>query len=249
MFTPEERESVRTRLLAAAERDERIVAAALTGSGAAAVEDHWSDIDLAFSIDDSADRAAVIVDWTASMEREYQAVHYWDLRFGESLFRVFLIPSGLEVDISFTPAAAFGPYGPNFKLVFGASTDARTTGPANTRLMIGIAWHHALHARAAIERGRPWQALHLISGLRDNAFALAGTRLGLPTTAARGVDALPLSLKTRLQQSLVDSLDPGALRRALSVCVDAFTDELRQHDASLAAALSAALGPAVAPRP
>ncbi len=35
------------------------------------------------------------------------------------------------------------------------------------------AWHHALHARASIGRGRLWQAEYWIGAVRDLVLALA----------------------------------------------------------------------------
>lgn len=50
MFTPEGRERLRAALVSAADADERITGAALTGSAALGAEDRWSDIDLAFGV-------------------------------------------------------------------------------------------------------------------------------------------------------------------------------------------------------
>ena len=44
MWTPEERERLRTELIDAARADGRIVAGALTGSASQGLEDHWSDV-------------------------------------------------------------------------------------------------------------------------------------------------------------------------------------------------------------
>lgn len=241
MFTPARRDAVRRQLLDGARRDERIVAAAITGSAAQNGEDAWSDIDLAFGLADGADRDAVLADWTMSLERDWQAVHYWDLPFGPSLFRAFLLPDGLEVDISFTPASAFGPYTPSFSLVFGVPGKPPALPAPDTRRLIGIAWHHVLHARASIERERLWQAVHLISALRDHIFTLAGIRLGLPTTAGKGFDALPVELRTSLQRSLIASLDAGELRQALAASADALLDEVARHDPAVAASLTGPL--------
>lgn len=49
MFTPEERCTVRDLLLKRAHDDEKIIAAALTGSGSRGAEDRWSDVDLYLS--------------------------------------------------------------------------------------------------------------------------------------------------------------------------------------------------------
>src|ERR1035441_2747454 len=64
MFTPEERARLRSDLLAYAASDQRISGAAITGSAAAAREDRWSDIDLAFGVGEPADLPNVLADWT-----------------------------------------------------------------------------------------------------------------------------------------------------------------------------------------
>lgn len=244
MFTAGDRARVRESLLEHAERDERIVSAAITGSGALAAEDRWSDVDLAFAVAETADRDHVVADWTRTLEDDLGAVHHWDLPFGESLFRVFLLPSGLEVDISFTPPAAFGAYTPKFKLVFGSYKELPAPASSDVRELVGYSWHHARHAHASIERNKPWQAVHLISILRGNVFALACTRLGLPAAVWKGFDALPSELRERLEPSLVASLDPSELRRALGVCTDELLDEIAQHDPKLASALAGPLSAA-----
>jgi predicted nucleotidyltransferase len=60
MFTAAERDAVRTWLVAEAQTDERIVAAAITGSFAADTQDEWSNIDIFFGVADGTDRAAVV---------------------------------------------------------------------------------------------------------------------------------------------------------------------------------------------
>ena len=63
IFTCEEREQLRSKLVLAAEADSRIIAAAHTGSGAAGTVDRWSDIDLALSLAPDAilDTSEVVV--------------------------------------------------------------------------------------------------------------------------------------------------------------------------------------------
>jgi hypothetical protein len=39
------------------------------------------------------------------MAKRHAAVHLFDLPFLSSLYRVFLLPGSLQVDLSFTPAA------------------------------------------------------------------------------------------------------------------------------------------------
>src|SRR4051812_49282463 len=99
MFTVEERDRVRRRLLDLAEADDAVVGAAITGSAAVEGGDEWSDVDLAFGI--RGELAPALARWTELLYRELGALHHWDLPFGSSIYRVFLLPDSLEVDIAF----------------------------------------------------------------------------------------------------------------------------------------------------
>lgn len=234
MFDVEERDRVRTRLLELAAADGDTPAAAITGSGAAGGTDRWSDIDLAVAV--RGDLAAALGRWTDLIYRDFAALHHWDLPSGSSVYRVFLLPGGLEVDIGFTPEADFAARGPNWRLVFGAPgrLPAAAAGPDN---LVGLAWHHVLHARACIERGRPWQAEWLIGGVRDHVITLACRRLGLPASYAKGADLLPAQLTAPLVATLVRSLDADELRRALAAATAALLSELDRTVPDLAARL------------
>ena len=231
MFTVEERDRVRARLLELAEQDEGVVGAAITGSYVAGGSDEWSDVDLAFSIE--GDVAPALERWSERLYGEFGAIHHWDLPWGPTIYRVFLLPEWLQVDISFTPAGDFGPRGPNWRTVFGETVEVQTNAPSPERELVGWAWVYARHARTCIERRKPWQAEWSISALRDNVLALASLRFGYVTRYAKGADLLPSELTDPLEATLVRSLDDAELRRALTATVDAFADELDRTDPEL----------------
>ncbi len=244
MFTVEERDRVRARLLELAESDDSVAAAAITGSYVADGGDEWSDIDLAFAI--RGELAPALDHWTDLFYREFGALHHWDLPFGPIVYRVFLLPEGLGVDIGFTPANEFGPRGPNWRTVFGETVEV-TPGPPPTRdYLVGFAWNLVLHARACLERGKPWQAEWSISAVRDHALALACLRLGYTTRYAKGADLLPPELTAPLEETLVRSLDETELRRALAAAAEALAAELERTDPALAARLTPTLREATA---
>jgi hypothetical protein len=235
MFVIAERDEVRQRLLALAEADERVVAAAITGSHAAGAGDEWSDVDLAFGI--RGDLLAALEHWTALLYGDFAALHHWDLPAGSTVYRVFLLPGWLEVDIAFTPAAEFGPLGPSWHTVFGQTVELAPPAPPRRDDLAGLAWHHVLHARACIERGKPWQAEYWISGVREQVLALACLRLGHTTRYAKGADLLPPELTAPLEGTLVRSLDEAELRRGLAAAAAALITELERTDSALAARL------------
>jgi predicted nucleotidyltransferase len=244
MFSPEQREETRRRLLSLAEKDDGVVAAAITGSEVAGTGDAWSDIDLAFGV--RGELGAALARWTEILERDFGALHHWDLPWGPSIYRVYLLPDWLEVDIAFTPADDFGPRGPNWRTVFGDTVEVEQNAPVAGDDLVGLTWHHLLHARMCIERGKPWQAEWLISGARDHLLALACLRLGYPTRYAKGTDELAPDFTAPLEGALVRSLDEVELRRALAVAVDAYRDELKHSDPDAASRIGPMLAELVA---
>jgi hypothetical protein len=241
VFTVEERDLVRRRLLLLAEADPAVTGAAITGSHATEGGDRWSDIDLAFAVPGSLDQA--IKQWTQTLYEDFAAVHHWDLPSDSTIYRVFLLPGCLEVDLGFTPAADFGPHGPAWRLVFGQTVEpAPPSGAATARPdLAGLAWHHVLHAWVCIQRQRWWQAEHWISAARGHILAMACRRLGHPAAYAKGAHLLPAEITMPLTQTLVASLIDPELRRALDATLAALTAELHRTDPALAARLTPVL--------
>jgi hypothetical protein len=237
MFTAEERDSVRDHVLALAKSDPRVTAGALTGSSAVGAEDEWSDVDVAFAVTDDTSPKVVLDDWTVALTRDLGVLHYWDLPSGSWVYRVFLLPSGLEIDIGVAPEKDFGARGPKFRTLFGTPRDLEPSPPQNPRYLIGLVWHHVLHAGSSIERAKPWRAEYWISAIRDHVLALACLRLGEEAYHGRGIDNLPSTLTEPLRDALVRSLDEAELRRALGMATTCFIRELEEQDPALCARL------------
>ena len=224
VFTVEQRDRVRDRVLEIARGDARIVGGAVVGSLAFG-GDRWSDLDLSFGLADGATAAEVLPDWTATLEREFGAVTLFDLPHFTSLYRVFLFPGSLQVDLSFTPIADFGARTPRFRLLFGAAAELPHATPPSAEYLFGVAAHHALRARFSLERGRAWQAEYWISELRNHALALACRRHGLPHAQGRGVDELPAETKARAAAAFARSLERPELLRALGAAIETLLAE------------------------
>jgi hypothetical protein len=226
VFTVEQREALRERLLALAEEDQRVVAGAAVGSLAVDGGDRFSDLDLTFAIADDVRVGDVLDDWTRTLIDELDAVHLADLARGPTTYRVFLLPDALQFDLSMTPAARFRPAGPRFRLLFGETADDQEVSkPPVAGDLFGWGVIYALHARACIERGRVWQAEHYVGAVRDHALSLACLRQGQPAVQARGYDDLSADTLARFDDAHVGALEPDALRRALAASVRALMRE------------------------
>ena len=205
--------------------DRRIVAGAAIGSAAHGPGDRWSDLDLGFGVGDGASVADVLADWTPRLEREWGAVHLFDLQAGAATYRVFLFPGALQVDLSFAPASQFGSRGPKFKLLFGTAVEHPRPEPPSAHHLVGLGVHHAVRARFSIARGRLWQAQHWIGEMREIGMTLACRRRGLATAQGRGYDDLPVEIAKPFADTLVRALDPAELLRALGAGIDGLLRE------------------------
>ena len=238
MFTVEQRDALRARVLRLAEQDERVVAGAVVGSLAVDGGDRFSDVDLTFGIADHVRVADVLDDWTRTLIHELEAVPLADLERGPTTYRVFLLPDALQFDLSMSPAAQFRAAGPRFRLLFGETaageSETRTT-PVRGGLFLptppvagdifGWGVIYALHARACIERGRMWQAEHYVGAVRDHALSLACLRQGVPAVQARGYDDLSTESLARFEDAHVAAVEPAPLRAALAASVLALMHE------------------------
>jgi hypothetical protein len=219
VFEPEDRDRVHERVLALADADPRVVAGAVVGGLAQGPGDRWSDLDLTFGVADDVPVADVLDDWTRELERELHAAQLFDLPNGSSVYRVFLLPGCLQVDLSFTPASDFGARGPSFRLLFGTAVEQPYAQPSSRQDIFGLAVHHAVRARYCIERGKLWQAEYWISALRDHALELACLRRGLDAPHGRGFDRLPAEVLAQFEAALVCSADRNELLRALQAAI------------------------------
>jgi len=238
MFTVEQRDALRDLLLQLAQKDERIVAAAVVGSLAFDAGDRFSDLDLTFAIAGGVPVSHAFDDWKRTLVDELDAVHLVDLDRSPTTYGVFLLPDGLQCDLSMTPEAQFRPAGPRFRLLFGetAAGEPETASPAaagnlfiSTPSVAGevFGWGviYALHARACIERRRVWQAEHYVGAVRDHALSLACLLQGLPAVQARGYDDLSAETLARFEDAHAGAADPAALRAALTASVLALMHE------------------------
>jgi hypothetical protein len=241
VFTVEQRDALRERVLRLGEEDDRVVAGAAVGSLAVDDGDRFSDLDLTFGIADHVPVTEVLDDWTTTLIDELGAVRLADLKRGPTIYRVFLLPDALQFDLSMTPAAQFRPAGPRFRLLFGVTAagesgvprppgDLFIPTPPVAGDLFGWGVIYALHARACIERRRVWQAEHYVGAVRDHALSLACLRQGLPAVQARGYDELRAETLARFEDTHVGAVEPAALRAALAASVLALIREGAEAD-------------------
>ncbi len=172
------------------------------------------------------------------MYSEHAAVHRLDVARGETLYRVFLLSSTLQVDISFWARAEFGAIGPPFACCSETAATPRIAAAPSAVELVGMGWLYALHARSSIARGRVWQAEYMISAMRDQVLALACLQHGVPAVQGRGMDSLPPEATAAVAPALVRSLEIPELKRAFAASIRALLVEAERADPGLAARLT-----------
>ncbi|MBL7257889.1 hypothetical protein [Paractinoplanes lichenicola] len=207
---------IRSDLLALAQDDPDVTGAATIRSGILPGEqERWSDDVLIFAVRGPA--APVLTRWTGVLHDRFGVLHSFGIEPGR---RLFLLPSGDEVDLAFRPAAEFAPRDHSWRTVFGQAGPLLAAPPADRDRLIGLGWHHCIRARAAIDRGLHWEVVRSIGLVRDQTLALAALRRGQDTD-------LPL------EATLVRSLARREQRRALDEAAGALDRELAMIDVRL----------------
>jgi hypothetical protein len=220
MFSVEDRERIRNRIVKMSREDPHLVSGALIGSTVGGGGDRWSDLDLTFGLADNSSLEEVLAYWTHRMESEFGAVHLFDLPNLTTLYRVFLLPGNLQVDLSFTPGNKFLGKGLKHELLFGNADEREPAALPQSKQVFGLAVVYLLHARACIERKRFWEAEYCISAARNQALILECLSHGLRTSYGRGYDDLPPETLKTFSKMLVRALDKSHLLQALGETLD-----------------------------
>lgn len=242
MFTVPERERIRDELVHAARASEAIVGAALVGSAARGREDAWSDIDLALQLSPDAHEPSVVEEWSALVDDRFGVADAFDVFTADRVrYRVFLLSSSLQIDISFWPRDRFGATEEGFRLIFGTPIEPTWPPAPDVDSLVGYAWLYALHARSALARGRLWQAIMMLDDLRNQIIALACVRHGLNPWHGREVDRLRETELSALAVARAAEITGPALRDSLRELIALLLAEVRLHDAGRAQSLRGAL--------
>ena len=237
-FTTTERTLVYERVLEIAKTDARVTGGAVVGSIASNKADELSDIDITFGIKNGIEPEQVLNEWTELLNVEFNVVHFFDIRHATAIYRVFLFPNCLELDLSVVPENDFGAIAPNFQLLFGNSNKPKDSPKSHIVDLIGLSWHHVLHANAAIHRHKPWQAEYWMSALRDHVISMKCIRLDLPPFYAKGADSLSQQEMQGMASTLIKSLDLSELRANLMLISQFLIAEIQHHDEKLAKRLA-----------
>jgi len=193
VFEIGDRDRVRGRVLDMAAADARVVAGAVLGSLAHDEGDRWSDLDLMFAVANDASVDEVLEAWSQTLAREFGAVRLFDLPSGSIIYRVFLFPDCLELDLSFTPASQFRAGGPKFRLLFGEAVEESAEPPDAADELFGYAVHHCTHERPSSEDGIGRPSTGSVPFATRRSPLPVGGGASTAGTAGSSTDCLPKS--------------------------------------------------------
>lgn len=222
MYSKEFRSNVQDVIIDLAKRDKRITDCAVVGSEAISQNDDWSDIDLTFGVSDDVDITVILSDWNCIMAKQFDAHVLFDLPHRQSIYRVYLLPNALQVDLSFTPTKYFGALTKKFKLIYGNVKRQEIVPIPEYKTIYGYAVLYALKTRCALERMKVWQSYYYLGKYREYIMQLKCIEVNVDSKDGRGYGDLPTSFLTDIQQSLTSKMDTDSIRDSLSKLTKVF---------------------------
>ncbi|WP_405207230.1 hypothetical protein [Aquimarina sp. LLG6339-5] len=230
MYSIKERIEVQELIIDFAKSNSKIIDCAIVGSESVGNNDQWSDIDLTFGYEDKADIENILREWSKMMLERFSANILFDISFGESIYRVFLLPNALQVDLSFTPSEYFGAITNRFKLIFGKQKEKEFKSLPEINDIVGYAILFALKTRTSIERKNYWQAEYYLSKSRENVMVLKCLKENLNPFDGRGFDELPVDFLLQIQNALIIELNRPNLQNGLKTLTQILIEELSSID-------------------
>ncbi|WP_299903316.1 hypothetical protein [uncultured Aquimarina sp.] len=226
MYSKKDRIEVQEAIINFAKSDSKIIDCAIVGSESVGNDDKWSDIDLTFGYENEADANQVLREWSKMMSESFDANRLFDISYKESLYRVFLLPNGLQVDLSFTPSKYFGAITDKFKLIFGQEKEREFKSLPEINLIAGYSILFALKTRTSIERENYWQAEYYLSKCRENVMVLKCLKESKNPFDGRSFDNLPNDFLRQMQNCLLIELSRVNLRTSLKNLIQILIKEL-----------------------
>lgn len=200
------REEIRKAILERAKEDKRIVSAAIIGSYAKGTVDRWSDIDLTFGVAEDYVIEEVVRNWTEYINGNLKGIDLLDTYRGSTIYRIFILPGNLQVDLSFSPEKEFGPLNKDFVLLYGKQYDKPQPPNQSVDNLFGWIIHHLIRTIYCLERNRLWQAEYWLSEARNYMLKIACIERGLNPDHGRGFDDLPEEILTYAHDSYIQEV-------------------------------------------
>ncbi|GAA0725756.1 hypothetical protein GCM10009430_31900 [Aquimarina litoralis] len=230
MYSKKDRIKVEKQIIDFAKLDSNIIDCAIVGSKSVGNDDKWSDIDLAFGYEIDADINQILRYWSKIMFESFGANKLFDMSYKESLYRVFLLPNALQVDLSFTPSDHFGAITDNFKLIFGNQRKREFKSLPEINSIAGYTILFALKTRTSIEREKYWQAQYYLTKCRENTMILKCLKENLNSFDGRSFDELTPSFLNQIQNTMINEPNKRNLENALKSMIHILIKELSTVD-------------------
>ena len=229
MYSKEYRNKVQSSIITFAKADVRIIDCAIVGSESIEKNDEWSDIDLTFGVSAEAEIPKILLGWNELMAKNFKANVLFDLAFRESIYRVYLLPNALQVDLSFTPTEHFGAITEKFKLIFGKEKARNSKPIPKLKTIFGYAVLYALKTRCSIEREKFWQAHYLLEKFKENIMTMKCLSENLNPFDGRDYDNLSELFLAQIESSLIDSPNRNNLDKSLMVLTKVLISETKNN--------------------
>jgi len=245
------RSVVLDRLINAFKDDRQICGIILVGSGAVGFADQYSDLDFCVVVSDDCSLRDTYDLWGRRIEELFPVLLHQKVdKSAHNLLHVVVLESLLELDLGFLKRSHLAAAKPRWKVVYDRDgeldehmkTSWEERQHKSTCVMdvyadtVEKTWYPALHALIAIRRDQPWRASFEFSLLRELVIQGYCTRQELTGKRWRDLDSAENLFKEALLQTLPNSLDTEALKKAYVAVLELLLQELAEWKKRLAIA-------------
>ena len=245
LFTPTDREIIKSDLINLLSATPEIIAVILLGSAVTGYTDELSDIDIMSVVSDDTDIISVMNTVCAEIKARYNVLCFAQLN--ERRLQVCLLDNYLELNFSYRTietleAAACwqvltdetGSVDSIMRSTYVKfnETDRVNTNNTYQSKLIEYSeqiWHFLFHAAAAINRERFWKVVKELDYARNIIIELKGLRYSLSMHRNSDVDKIPTDELVLLQKTLPSVLTKEALTDNLKHLITAAYDELETY--------------------
>lgn len=246
MYTVDEREDIKNRLISLFRRLPGIAGVILVGSGAEGFKDEYSDVDFCIVTEAPVEALLEIMKkCSAAIHSEFPVMKFQEMP--ERQLQIYFLQSFLEIDIGYVELSKLEAVRKRWKVCFDHTGQLdrimqeswdriRKYHGKKTNVDVdqiyrdyyNTIWHSIQHAVTSIKRGQLWRSSYEINYIRDAAIELRGYKLSLETKCFRSVDEFDDVFLRKLSKCHIGEMREKELFRALYEAVVLFFDEIAE---------------------
>lgn len=242
MFTIEEREIIKDKIVDYFSKDKNVLAVCLVGSNATGDSDEYSDLDISIIVEDEHIKT-IWQKFYDDIALNEQIFRYFKLQFNKNSYLVSIfLNNGLEIDIGFTGVEGFiekNTSKPNLKyleaykksnfVIPSTNNLLRYDGMKDLEKANSNIWYNFKNAMFALKRNKLFRCAKEIEECRNDIINIITSLNNLESKHFKEVDKLTEENKHKIETTYPKRISYYSLKDALLSTMNLFFEILRNN--------------------